>query len=136
MPKASILLADDNALILDHVRQLLERDGQFDIVASVKNAGAIVRETGRLKPDVVVLDISMGDVNGIDVATELRDSGSLSKIVFLTVHDDSESVNAAMGAGGSAYVVKTRLVTDLASAIRAALSGKLFVSPSLMFREK
>ena len=136
MPKASILLADDNAFILDHVRQLLERDGQFNVVASVKNAGAIVSETTRLKPDVIILDISMGDVNGIDVATELRDSGSLSKVVFLTVHDDSESVNAAMGAGGSAYVVKTRLSTDLASAIRAALAGKLFVSPSLMFREK
>jgi len=136
MPEASILLADDNAFILDHVRQLLERDGQFNIVAEVKDAGAILRETARLKPDVIVLDISMGDVNGIDVATELRDSGSMSKVVFLTVHDDSESVNAAMGAGGSAYVVKTRLNTDLASAIRAVLAGKLFVSPSLMFRGK
>jgi len=136
MPKASILLADDNAFILNHVRQLLERDGQFDIVAAVKDAGAIVSEAVRYKPDVIVLDISMGDVNGIDVATELRDSGSMSKVVFLTVHDDSESVNAAMGAGGSAYVVKTRLNTDLASAIRAALAGKFFVSPSLMFKEK
>ena len=136
MPKASILLADDNAFILNHVRQLLERDGQFDIVAAVRDAGAIVSETARLKPDVLVLDISMGDVNGIDVATELRDSGSTSKVVFLTVHDDTESVNAAMGAGGSAYVVKTRLNTDLSSAIRAALAGKLFVSPSLMFKEK
>jgi DNA-binding NarL/FixJ family response regulator len=136
MPKAGILLADDNAFILGHVRQLLERDGQFNIVASVSKAETIVRETMRLKPDVVVLDISMGEVNGIDVATELRDSGSLSKVVFLTVHDDSESVNAAMGAGGSAYVVKTRLSSDLASAIRAALAGKLFVSPSLMFKEK
>ena len=136
MPKAGILLADDNAFILGHVRQFLERDGQFNIVASVSKAETIVRETMRLRPDVVILDISMGEVNGIDVATELRDSGSQSKIVFLTVHDDSESVNAAMGAGGSAYVVKTRLSTDLASAIRAALAGKLFVSPSLMFKEK
>jgi len=136
MPKASILLADDNAFILDHVRQLLERDGQFNILASVKNANTIVRETTRLKPDVLVLDISMGDMNGIDIATELRDLGSVAKVVFLTVHDDSESVNAAMGAGGSAYVVKTRLSTDLALAIRAALAGKFFVSPSLMFREK
>lgn len=136
MPKASILLADDNAFILDHVRQMLERDGQFNIVASIKDAAAIVRETARLKPDIIVLDISMGEVNGIDIATELRDSGIRTKIVFLTVHDDSESVNAAMGAGGSAYVIKTRLSTDLSSAIRAALAGKLFVSPSLMFKEK
>jgi len=136
MPKASILLADDNAFILDHVRRLLERDGQFNIVASIKNADSIVRETTRLKPDIIILDISMGEVNGIDVATELRDSGIRTKVVFLTVHDDSESVNAAIGAGGSAYVIKTRLVTDLTSAIRAALAGKLFVSPSLMFKEK
>ena len=136
MPKASILLADDNAFILDHVRRLLERDGQFNIVASIKNADSIVRETTRLKPDIIILDISMGEVNGIDVATDLRDSGIRTKVVFLTVHDDSESVNAAIGAGGSAYVIKTRLVTDLTSAIRAALAGKLFVSPSLMFKEK
>jgi len=136
MPKASILLADDNAFILDHVRRLLERDGQFNIVASIKNADSIVRETTRLKPDIIILDISMGEVNGIDVATELRDSGIRTKVVFLMVHDDSESVNAAIGAGGSAYVIKTRLVTDLTSAIRAALAGKLFVSPSLMFKEK
>ena len=136
MPKASILLADDNAFILDHVRRLLERDGQFNIVASIRNADSIVRETTRLKPDIIILDISMGEVNGIDVATELRDSGIRTKVVFLTVHDDSESVNAAIGAGGSAYVIKTRLVTDLTSAIRAALAGKLFVSPSLMFKEK
>jgi DNA-binding NarL/FixJ family response regulator len=75
----------------------------------------------------------MGDVSGIDVATQLRDSGSHSKIVFLTVHEDSDFLNAAMGAGGSAYVVKSRLSTDLASAIRAVRAGKLFVSPSMMF---
>jgi DNA-binding NarL/FixJ family response regulator len=136
MPQASILLADDNAFILNHVRQLLEKDGHFHIVASVNKADTILAEITRLRPDVVILDISMGDVNGIDVATQLRDAGSLAKVVFLTVHDDSESVNAAMGAGGLAYVVKTRLSADLTSAVRAALAGKLFVSPSLMFKER
>lgn len=133
MSKVSILLADDNPFILDHVRQMLERDEEFRIVASVKDGGKILQESSQLKPDVIILDISMGDVSGIDVAAQLRDSGSHSKIVFLTVHEDSDFLNAAMGAGGSAYVVKSRLSTDLASAIRAVRAGKLFVSPSMMF---
>ena len=133
MSKVSILLADDNPFILDHVRQMLERDEEFRIVASVKDGGRILQESSQLKPDVIILDISIGDVSGIDVAAQLRDSGSHSKIVFLTVHEDSDFLNAAMGAGGAAYVVKSRLSTDLASAIRAVRAGKLFVSPSMMF---
>lgn len=74
----------------------------------------------------------MGDVSGIDVARDLRDSGCNAKIIFLTVHEDSDYLNAGMGAGGSAYVVKSRLNQDLISAINAVLSNKIFVSPSMM----
>ena len=133
MSKVSILLADDNPFILDHVRHMLERNEEFRIVASIRDPNSVLFESSKYRPDVIILDISMGDISGIDLATQLRDGGSLSKIVFLTVHEDSDFLNAAMGAGGSAYVVKSRLSTDLASAIRAVLSGKLFVSPSMMF---
>jgi DNA-binding NarL/FixJ family response regulator len=72
-------------------------------------------------------------LSGIDVAQHLRDCGCHSKIVFLTVHEDADYITAAIGAGGSAYVVKSRLSTDLIPAIDAALSHKLFVSPSLLY---
>jgi DNA-binding NarL/FixJ family response regulator len=132
--RASVLLADDNSLILDHVSKLLERDQQYEVVAVVTDGAAVLSEYFRLRPDVIVLDISMGELSGIDVARHLRDSGCRSKIVFLSVHEDSDFLNAAMGVGGSAYVVKSRLNTDLISAISAALSDKLFVSPSLLYQ--
>jgi DNA-binding NarL/FixJ family response regulator len=82
---------------------------------------------------VVILDISMGEESGIDIARQLRDSGCSAKVIFLTVHEDTDYVNAAMGAGGSAYVVKSRLSLDLFSAVNAVLSNKLFVSPNLLY---
>ena len=75
----------------------------------------------------------MGEVSGIDVARQLRDSGCSAKIIFLTVHEDRDYINAAIGAGGSAYVVKSRLNSDLVTAIDAALANKLFVSANLMY---
>ncbi len=133
VPRASILIADDNPAILDHVGRLLERDKQYEVVAAVTDGAVVPYECSRLRPDVIVLDISMGEVSGIDVARNLRDAGCHSKIVFLTVHEDGDFMNAAMGAGGSAYVVKSRLSTDLISAIDAALSDRLFVSSSLLY---
>lgn len=136
MLQASVLLADDNSAVLDHVSKLLEKDKQYKVVAAVSDGVGVLREYDRLRPDVIVLDISMGELSGIDVARQLRDSGSPSKIVFLTVHEDTDFVNAALGAGGSAYVVKSRLGADLLSAIDAVLSGKLFVSASLMYEQR
>lgn len=129
MPRPSVLLVDDSSAILKHVSSLLQRDKQYEI-ASTTEGTEVFRECYRFRPDVIVLDISMGAVSGIDIARELRDSGCHSKIVFLTVHEDSDFMNAAMGAGGSAYVVKSRLSTDLIAAIEAVLAGKLFVSPT------
>ena len=77
----------------------------------------------------------MGETSGIDLARKLRDSGCHSKIVFLTVHEDPDFLEAAMGAGGSAYVVKSRLSLDLVPAIDAVLAGKIFVSASLLYQQ-
>jgi len=135
VPETSILLADDNSFILDHVRHTLEREHEFKILAAVSDPDVVLRECVRLKPDVIVLDISMGEQSGINLAMQLRDSGNLSKIVFLTVHEDHDFLNAAIGAGGSAYVVKSRLSADLVRAINAVLDGKLFVSANLLQNE-
>jgi len=132
MPKTSILLADDNSAILDHVATLLKKTKRYEIVAALRNGAAVLREYRRLSPDVIVLDISMELLSGIDVAHHLRDFGCESKIIFLTVHEDSDYINAAMGAGGLAYVVKSRLGSDLIPAINAVLSDKMFVSPTLL----
>lgn len=132
MSKTSILLADDNCSVLAHVSKMLQKQKNYKVVAAVSNGATVVSECLQLKPNVAILDISMGELSGIDVARELRDSGCTAKIIFLTVHEDPDYMNAAMGAGGSAYVVKSRLSLDLLSAIHAVLSNKLFVSPSLL----
>jgi DNA-binding NarL/FixJ family response regulator len=129
----TILLSDDNTTVLDHLGKMLEKENSYQVVGAVSDGRVVVREYLRLKPDVVILDISMGDVSGIDIARDLRDSGCRAKIIFLTVHEDPDFVNAGMGAGGSAYVVKSRLSQDLLSAINAVLSHKIFVSPNLLY---
>jgi DNA-binding NarL/FixJ family response regulator len=124
-----VLLADDSAAILRNVAKTVAE--KFEVVGAVNEGQAALDECRRLKPDVVVLDISMGDPDGIQVARKLRDSGSSSKVVFLTVHEDADFVSAALGAGGLAYVVKSRLSTDLVPGIIAALAGDTFLSPGL-----
>jgi two-component system response regulator DegU len=132
MPRTTILLADDNAPVLRHVGKMLEKEKNYKILAAISDGASVVPESLRLRPDVIILDISMGEISGIDIARTLRDSGCGARIVFLTVHEDADYMNAAIGAGGSAYVVKPRLSADLLSAIRAVLSNKLFVSASSM----
>lgn len=133
MPRITVLLADDNIAVLDHVRAMLEKGTRCEVVAVISDGTLVVSEYLRLRPNVISLDISMGALSGIDIARQLRDSGCTAKIIFVTVHEDSDYVNAAMGAGASAYVVKSRLSMDLLCAINAVLSNKLFVSPSLLY---
>jgi len=128
VPIATLLLVDDNPVILEHVRGLLLRNQQYQVVGAVTDGESVQRAYSRLRPDIIVLDISMGDISGIDVAQDLLDSGCKAKIIFLTVHEDPDFINAAMGAGGSAYVMKSRVSSDLIPALNAVLSGKLFVS--------
>jgi DNA-binding NarL/FixJ family response regulator len=129
MLPARILLADDSPAILSHVAESLGVD--YEIVALVSDGEAVIAETERLRPDLIVLDISMGQVSGIDIARGLRERGYFGKIVFLTVHEDLDFASAAIGAGGSAYVVKSRLGSDLRRAIEASLSDHLFISSPL-----
>jgi len=133
VPIVTILLADDNATVLAHVGKMLSKQKNYKVVAAIIDGTTVVREYLRFRPDAIVLDISMGEVSGIDVARQLRDSGCSAKIIFLTVHEDRDYINAAIGAGGSAYVVKSRLNSDLVTAIDAALANKLFVSSNLMY---
>ena len=132
MSRTTILLADDNSAVLTHVSKMLEKEKNYQVVDAISDGATIVGESLHLRPDVIILDISMGELSGIDVARQLRDSGCSAKIIFLTVHEDADYMNAAMAAGGSAYVVKSRLSLDLFSAIKAVLSDKLFVSASLL----
>lgn len=133
MSRVRVLLADDNSAVLDQVARALADD--YDVVSAIKDGKAVVGECIRLNPDIVVLDISMGEDNGIDLARALRASECHSKVIFLTVHEDYDYVNAAIEAGALAYVVKSRLSADLSLAIKAALAERVFVSSNVLYEK-
>jgi DNA-binding NarL/FixJ family response regulator len=124
-----ILLADDNTAILDHVSDMLQ--AEYEIIGKVADGNSVTTEVERLRPDLVILDISMGDRSGIEIAKRLREQGYAGKIVFLTVHEDPDFVTAALGAGGRGYVIKSRLNLDLKLAVQIVLAHGMFISSSL-----
>jgi DNA-binding NarL/FixJ family response regulator len=123
---ARVLIVDDNEPMLVRVAAVLAHGCK--VVGAVKDGQAALAAAVVLQPDVIVLDISMAEMTGFEVAARLRQVGSTAALVFLTVHDDEEFVLAAKAAGGLGYVVKRRLVSDLIHAIREAQAGRPFVS--------
>ena len=104
---------------------------EFEVVTTARDGREALEKAARLGPDALVLDISMPGLSGIETARQLRATGSRAKVVFLTVHGDPDYIRAALAAGATAYVVKSRLASDLVPALREALAGRSFVSPSI-----
>jgi DNA-binding NarL/FixJ family response regulator len=123
------LLADDHPNICKSVAALLEPE--FEVVGMVTNGQDLLSEAKRLQPDVVILDISMPLMSGIEATKRLCASGSRAKVLFLTVHDEAEFVRAALASGALGYVIKHRLTSDLITALREILAGNRFISSGL-----
>jgi DNA-binding NarL/FixJ family response regulator len=128
---ARILLADDHKEIRDKVKRYLETD--FNVLDAVEDGRALLDAAAKLDPDICLLDISMPGLNGIEAAALLKESGSKAKIIFLTVHEDADFLQAALKTGASGYVIKRLLASDLRRAISEALAGRIFVSSSSGF---
>ena len=126
MKRARILVAEDHELMRSKVVRLLNRD--FDVVEAVTDGSALLEAAARLKPDVCVLDISMPHLNGIETAMQLKQSNSPTKVIFLTIHDDSDFIGAAFKSGAEGYVVKARMAADLVVAVKEVLAGRTFLS--------
>lgn len=126
---ARVLLADDHEEFLAAVVRHLEP--HFEIVRTVGNGRTLLDAAARLAPDVIVLDISMPVMNGVEAARRLRAAGTSAKIVFLTVHADQDYVRAALGTGALGYVLKSELASDLLPCLREALQGRSYVSPAI-----
>jgi DNA-binding NarL/FixJ family response regulator len=128
-----VLVADDYQPLLDRVVTLLSRE--FTVVGAVQNGEEAVEAASRLRPDVLVLDISMPGLSGLKAATRLAASGSVMAVVFLSVNDEPEFVLAAWRAGALGFVSKSDLGPDLVTAVRAVLEGRRFVSASIASRQ-
>ena len=126
MTRKRVLVADDLAPVLSTVTALLCES--FDVVGTVSDGRMALEATLKLEPDLVVLDISMPLMSGIEVAEELTRLGNKAKIVFLTVHEDHDILNACRAAGGLGYVIKVFMDTDLVPAMNEALAGHTFTS--------
>jgi len=124
-----ILIADDHKPMLDHLVRMLS--GEFDVVAAVGDGGAAVAEATRLTPDLLILDISMPVMGGIAAAGRLKATGSIAKVVFVTMYRDPEFVHESSALGVVGYVAKEELASDLVPAIHSVLAGLPFVSPCL-----
>ena len=130
MTRARILLAEDHKEMRDRVVRELEQE--FEMLDAVADGQALLEAASELKPDLCLVDISMPIVSGFEVASRLKKRGSKAKVVFLSIHEDVDFVRAAYDAGGSAYVIKRRMASDLLKAIRAVLAGRTFTSSTVL----
>jgi DNA-binding NarL/FixJ family response regulator len=128
--RARVLVADDHQSLLDRVVSIL--CDEFVVVATVHDGTAVVEAEARLEPDVLVIDISMPGMSGLEAASTIRRRGSRAAVVCLTAHQEREIVEAAWQAGALGYVTKTSLACDLVPAVRAALAGHRFVSRGIL----
>jgi DNA-binding NarL/FixJ family response regulator len=121
------MLADDHRQLLEAETALLE--SHFEIVATVMDGAMLVAEALRLRPDVIVTDITMPGLSGIDAIQRLKESNFIPKVVVLTIHSEKEFLSACIEVGALGYVVKSRMKAHLVAAIRAALIGEQYISP-------
>jgi DNA-binding NarL/FixJ family response regulator len=126
MTRKRVLVADDLEPVRKTIVALLQE--VFDVAGVVCDGEAALAATLKLEPDLVVLDISMPGLSGIEVAIELKRLGNTAKVVFLTLHEDAEIVKACQAAGGLGYVVKVFMDADLIPAMNEALAGRMFTS--------
>ena len=124
-----VLLADDHIMVAEALKSLLSPE--FDLVGVVEDGRALVESTATLRPDVIVADVTMPHLNGIDALIRLRQGGDRTPVVFLTMHRDVSFARRALDAGASGFVLKHSAPAELVTAIRAALEGRTYLTPQL-----
>lgn len=129
MRKMRVLLADDHRLVAEGLRSMLEP--HFEVVGIVADGRELLTAAGTLGPDVIVLDISMPSLNGIDAVRQLRATGSPAKVVFLTMHREVTYAVRALEAGASGFVLKHSAASELITAIQEALQGGTYIAPQI-----
>jgi DNA-binding NarL/FixJ family response regulator len=129
MSRPRVLLADDHRIVSEGLKGLLSDD--FELVGMVEDGRALVAAARTLKPDVIVADITMPHMNGIDAVAQLKKDNPNIKVVFLTMHQDSAYARRALDAGAHGFVVKHSATAELVMAIHAALKGQTFITPAL-----
>jgi DNA-binding NarL/FixJ family response regulator len=128
MTRPTVLLADDHQMMADALKVVLEP--RYKVVATAKDGRALVEAASKFQPDVIVLDIAMPELNGLDAARLLKQNKSKAKIIFMTMHEDPYLVGEAFRAGGSGFLLKHAAAFELTDAVDKVLKGGTYVTPS------
>ena len=132
MKKPRLLLADDHTILVEGLNALLAPE--FDVVATAGDGRAVLEAANQYQPDIILLDISMRGLNGIEAARRLKQSNPDSKLIILTMHGDLSFVSAAFEAGASGYVLKQSAATELVTALHDVDSGRRYISSAIQER--
>ncbi len=131
MTKIKVIVAEDHTIVRKGLCSLLECEDDIEVVAEAKNGREVIKKIEHVTPDVVVMDIGMPGLNGIETTLQLKKTSPDLKVVILTMHSNEEYILAALQAGASGYLVKQTAPNDLTAAIRAAYRGDSYLSPSI-----
>lgn len=135
MSRSRVLIADDHSVVVEGLRRILDRPG-FEVVGVANDGRTLIRAAEKLRPDVIITDLAMPRLNGIDAAREIHRRNPNLKIIFLTMHAEVPYATAALGAGASGYVLKSAAGEELIDAIDAALKGRIHISKSIAISVK
>jgi DNA-binding NarL/FixJ family response regulator len=127
-----VLLADDHKILRQGLRTLLEREKDIQIVGEADNGRSSVKLTGELAPDVVIMDVAMPDLNGIDATRRITQADPRTRVLALSMHSDGRYVRGMLQAGARGYILKDCAAEELTHAIRTVMAGQVYVSPGVM----
>jgi DNA-binding NarL/FixJ family response regulator len=127
----SILLADDHQIVRQGLRSLLERNQDMRVVGEASDGRTAVRMTQELSPDVVIMDVGMPDLNGIEATRQLLHDDASTKVVALSMHSDRRFIGEMLKAGAKGYLLKDGAFEELAGAVRSVVAGKMYLSPRI-----
>lgn len=131
MKKIRVLLADDHTILREGIRSLLENESDMEVIAEAEDGHQAVKLTTRLKPDIVLMDIAMPRLNGLEATSQIKKSFPCAKILILTMHDNEEYIRKALAAGAMGYILKDAASRELIDAIRAVYQGEAVLSPAI-----
>lgn len=131
MRRYTMLLADDHAIVTDGLARLLQ-DADFDVVGAVRNGQNLIDAAKRLRPDVIITDLSMPGLSGLDVLARLKAECLDSKVIVLTMHNDADLATEVVRSGAAGFLLKESAGDELLTAVRLALQGKVYITPTVM----
>jgi len=134
MKRFQILLVDDHALFRDGLAALLSREDDMEVVGQAGDGREALRLTELLKPDLVLIDLTMPGTSGMDTIRTIKQRSPLTKVIVITVHKSDEYIHESLRAGANGYLLKEATHTEMASAIRSVLNGKMYLSPDISER--